>query len=174
MAVNEKYPVRNRDNLTIPIQMQLSLKEKGFSQFFAAFLKSRLNFEHFEKKKMTLAALVFPKLRTPKTWLDKCLKSHVSEDPSTRNMVKVLKQCWSLHHRPFFIFIDHCEGNWIGKSLSIPIQMQLYQKEKTLSKAFAAYFKSRLNFKIFEKKDDPQRFFFFGSYALRKCSQINV
>ena len=38
--------------------------------------------------------------------------------------------------------------------------MQLYQKEKTLSKAFAAYFKSRLNFKIFEKKDDPQRFFF--------------
>ena len=31
--------------------MQLSLKEKSFSQFFAAFLKSRLNFEHFEKKK---------------------------------------------------------------------------------------------------------------------------
>ena len=31
--------------------MQLSQKEKNFVQFFAAFLKDRLNFEHFEKKK---------------------------------------------------------------------------------------------------------------------------
>ena len=30
--------------------MQLSQKQKTFSQFFAAFLKSTLNFEHFEKK----------------------------------------------------------------------------------------------------------------------------
>ena len=30
--------------------MQLPEKEKGFSQFFAAFLKSRLNFKHFEQK----------------------------------------------------------------------------------------------------------------------------
>ena len=29
--------------------MQLSQKLKFFSQFFAAFLKSRINFEHFEK-----------------------------------------------------------------------------------------------------------------------------
>ena len=50
LATDEKYPVLNRDNLTIPIQMQLSQKQKTFSQFFAAFLKSTLNFEHFEKK----------------------------------------------------------------------------------------------------------------------------
>ena len=50
LAADEKYPVLNRDNLTIPIQMQLSQKKKTFSQFFAAFLKSRLNFEYFEKK----------------------------------------------------------------------------------------------------------------------------
>ena len=30
--------------------MQLSEKKKTFSQFFAAFLKSRLNFQHFERK----------------------------------------------------------------------------------------------------------------------------
>ena len=30
--------------------MQLSQKQKTFSQFFAEFLKSRLNFKHFEKK----------------------------------------------------------------------------------------------------------------------------
>ena len=50
LAVDEMYRVLNRDNLTIPIQMQLSEKQKTFSQFFAAFLKFTLNFEHFEKK----------------------------------------------------------------------------------------------------------------------------
>ena len=45
---DEKYPVFNRENLTITIQMQLSQKQKTFSQFFAAFLKSKSNFKHFE------------------------------------------------------------------------------------------------------------------------------
>ena len=31
------------------IQMQLSQKQKTFSELFSSFLKSRLNFEHFEK-----------------------------------------------------------------------------------------------------------------------------
>ena len=30
--------------------MQLSQKQKTFSEFFFAFLKSSLNFEHFQKK----------------------------------------------------------------------------------------------------------------------------
>ena len=34
----------------ILFQMQLSQKKKTFSQLFAAFLKSRFNFEYFEKK----------------------------------------------------------------------------------------------------------------------------
>ena len=33
-----------------PIHTQLSKQEKHFAQFFAVFLKSRLNLEHFEKK----------------------------------------------------------------------------------------------------------------------------
>ena len=45
-----KYSLLNRDNLTQPIQMQLCRKQKTFSQFFSAFLKSSLNFEHFQKK----------------------------------------------------------------------------------------------------------------------------
>ena len=48
--------------------------------------KCTLNSEYFEKK-MTLIDFVFLKLRAPKTWLDKCLKSPVSEDPSRNNMV---------------------------------------------------------------------------------------
>ena len=33
-----------------PIQMQLSQKEKAFSQVFFAFFKCTLNFEHFQVK----------------------------------------------------------------------------------------------------------------------------
>ena len=50
LDADDKYPVLNKDNLTIPIQMQLSQKQKSVSQFLAAFLKSMLNFKNFEKK----------------------------------------------------------------------------------------------------------------------------
>ena len=50
LATDEKYPVLNRDNLTIPIKMQLSRKEKTFSQFLDAFLKSALTFKYSEEK----------------------------------------------------------------------------------------------------------------------------
>ena len=59
LAADEKYPVLNRDNLTITIQMQLSQKRKFFSEFFAAFLKSRLNFEHCDKKDDTHRFSIF-------------------------------------------------------------------------------------------------------------------
>ena len=110
LATNENYHVLNRVNLTIPIQMQLPQKQKYFSEFSVKYLKSRLNFEHF-KKNMTLTAFVFPKLRTLKTWLDKCLKSPVGEDPSKNNMVNVPNHCSNLHHRLFTIIINHCRGN---------------------------------------------------------------
>ena len=50
LAVDEKYLVLQRDNLTMPVQMQLTQKLKTFWQFFAAFLKSALIFKYFEKK----------------------------------------------------------------------------------------------------------------------------
>ena len=46
----DKCSLPNRDNLMQPIHMQLSQKLKTFSEFFPAFSKSRLNFEHFQKK----------------------------------------------------------------------------------------------------------------------------
>ena len=46
--------------------MQLSQKQKTFSEFSSASLKSSLNFENFQKKKMTLIAEVFPRVQTPK------------------------------------------------------------------------------------------------------------
>ena len=50
LTVNDKHYLLNRDNLTQPIQMQLSQKQKTFSEFFFAFLKSILNFKHLTKK----------------------------------------------------------------------------------------------------------------------------
>ena len=50
LAADEKYPVLNRYNLTILIQMQLSQKQNTYSDFFAAFLKCAINFKYFVKK----------------------------------------------------------------------------------------------------------------------------
>ena len=50
-------------------------------------------FSTFCKKMMTLTAFVFPKLRSVKTWLSKRLKSPVSEDAWTSNMVNVPSHC---------------------------------------------------------------------------------
>ena len=47
---NDRYCSLYRGNLTQPIQILLSQKQNTFSQFFSAFLKSKLNFEHFQKK----------------------------------------------------------------------------------------------------------------------------
>ena len=90
---------------------------KSLIYWNAAFLKSRLSFEHFEIKDHPHSFCI-SEMRTLKTWLDKCLKRLFSEDPSTSNMVNVPKHCWNLHHSTFIIFIDHCQGNWVGKSLS--------------------------------------------------------
>ena len=50
MTANDKCPDRDCENLSFPIQMQLSLKPKPFSDSFVQFLKYLSNFKHFEKK----------------------------------------------------------------------------------------------------------------------------
>ena len=50
LTVNDKHYVINRDNLPQPIQMELSQKQKLFSEFFFAFLKSILNFKRLPTK----------------------------------------------------------------------------------------------------------------------------
>ena len=79
LPADEKYYLLNRDNLAQPIQMQLSQKQKTFSQFPFAFSKSILNYKNFPKR-MTSDLMYFPKYLLRKTWFDKCLKSRVSED----------------------------------------------------------------------------------------------
>ena len=50
VTVDEKHYLLNRDNLTEPIQMQLSIKQNTFSEIFFAFLNSLLNFKHLPTK----------------------------------------------------------------------------------------------------------------------------
>ena len=123
---------------------------------------------------------VFRKLRSPKTWSDKCLKSPVSDDPLTSNMVNVQKRSWNQHHSIFSIFIDHRQVNWVPKSLSsIHVKswdcflthwltmksilflietIERYQfrcnylRKKTFPQFFTAFLKCILNFKYFEQK----------------------
>ena len=50
LTVNDKHYLLNRDNLTQQIEMELSEKQKIFSKFLFAVLKSILNFKNFPKK----------------------------------------------------------------------------------------------------------------------------
>ena len=45
LTVDEKHYLLNRDNLTQAIQMELSQKQKAFSEFLFVFSKSMLNFK---------------------------------------------------------------------------------------------------------------------------------
>ena len=87
---------------------------------------------------MALIADVSLELRTRKTWLNKCLKTPVSEDPSTTNMLSWIKHCWNLSHTIFSIF----------KST----QMQLSQKKKAFFAFFWTILKSWLNSEHFQRK----------------------
>ena len=49
--MDDEYSRHNRENLPLPIPMQLSKKPKLFSCNVIEFLEFTLNFEHFEKKK---------------------------------------------------------------------------------------------------------------------------
>ena len=135
---------------------------------------------------MTLIDFVFPKLPPPKMWSGKCVKTPVSFNPSASNMVNVLKHCWYLHHCTIMLLIDHWKVNWVSKSLcychailwlllntlagnekypllkrdnlTIPIQMQLSQKQKNFAEFFAEFLKSLKIFEYKKRKDDPHRF----------------
>ena len=58
--------------------------------------------------------MFFPNYRLRKTWLDKLLKSLVSEHCSTVNMLKGPKHSWNLYGRTFVMFVPRW-GKWSCK-----------------------------------------------------------
>ena len=80
LTADGMYPVQNGENLFLLVQMQLSEKQKTFSQFFVLFLEYQSSFNHFEKK-MIVIANAFPKLMTVKILLrplykKACFRTH--------------------------------------------------------------------------------------------------
>ena len=52
------------------------------------------------------------------TWLDKYLKTLVSEHFSTVNILKSAKHCWNLYNFIFIIFFHQSQENIVGQCLS--------------------------------------------------------
>ena len=65
VTADDKYPVRDYENLQFSIQMQSSYKQKFLSEFFKPFMKCPSNLKDF-RKKMIVISNVFPKLQTVK------------------------------------------------------------------------------------------------------------
>ena len=140
---------------------------------------------------MTLLADGFLNLRTPKNVISKCVKSPVSEDPSTRKMVSGTKYYSKLNDSPFTKFTDPCEDNlgwkslsqWYPKSLGCLLTHWLRMTSIVFLKEgiycnifrwnylikeniFIIFFffwcsKFRFNFQLFQKKDEPHNSWIF-------------
>ena len=87
LTANDKYLVRDCENLSSPIQMKLSLNPKTFSDSFLPFLDSSSNFKHFEKKMIVIATL-FRKLQTLKDSFTPVSKKHRFRAPFEIQHVK--------------------------------------------------------------------------------------
>ena len=119
LTVDDKYSLRNRENLRQTIEMQFSKKQRSFKWYFTGFLKSTSNFEHFEKKKMTLRAPVLPNLRIVKHVVRWIFKIPVSQHSSKMSMIKGPKHCWNLQDRCFIRFFHQFAGGCVVKSLLV-------------------------------------------------------
>ena len=66
LTARDKSCLRNRNNLTQPIQRQFSQTQGTFSDYFFAFLKSTFNFKHFPKKEDTDSSCIFESMDSEK------------------------------------------------------------------------------------------------------------
>ena len=87
LTADDMYSLLNRDNLTQPIRTELFQKQKDFSKFFLAFLKSTLILNIY-KKKMSFIADLLPKLRTPKNVVRYMSKKSRFKEPFDRQHSK--------------------------------------------------------------------------------------
>ena len=186
LAAVEKYPVLNRDNLTIPIQRQLSQQYKTFTQFLSSFSKSPLNFEYFEKKDDPQSFCIFAITDSENVVRQMCKRCHFTRPFDKQHgkraqaLLKYASQHlyhihWSLRSQlsweKSLLLTCRTLGLLVKKlaaddkypvlnrdNLTIPIQMQLSKKQESFSQFFAAFLKSKINFEYFETKVDPQSF----------------
>ena len=102
-----KSPVSEEPTRSKMVNVSKHCQKKFFFLYFLLhFWNVDWTFKIFQKN-MTLTYFELPELRTPETWSDKCLKSHVLEDPSTSIMVNVPNHFGNLHYSIFTLLIEH-------------------------------------------------------------------
>ena len=186
LLADEKYLVLQRNNLTIASEMQISQKQKTFSQFFAPVLKSILKFERFGKKDEPLSFSIFEITDSENVVRSMPTKSRFrgpfEKQHGKRAQAQLKSASYHLYHIHWSLpgqlsrkkslllasiilgllfntlAADEMYPVLNRDNLTIPIQMQLSQKQKTFSNFFAAFMKMRLNFEHFEGKDGPHSF----------------
>ena len=178
LAADEKYRVLNRENLTIPIQMQLSHKQKTFSQFFATFLKSRLNLKHFQKRddphSFCSSEVTYSKNVARKKSKNYSFGRPFDKQHGKRAQALFKSASQHLYHihwslpsqlswKTSLLLTCQILGLLVNTlaadekylvlhrdNLTTPIRIQLSEKLKAFCQFFAAFLKSRLIFKHFE------------------------
>ena len=174
----------------IPDSNAIILKTKTFFWFFFSISGIYLKFQTFLNKRWSWELVYFGNYWLRKTCLEHSLKSTISEDSLTVNMLKRPKLLQKDHESTFIIFFHHYQRTWFGKylpqlyakswgcflthclpndkypvrychNLLSPIQMQLSEKRKTVSSFFFLFLHFTSNFKHFEKRDDHHSYFIF-------------
>ena len=109
-----------------------------------------------------------------KTWLDKCLKSPVSEDPSTSNMVNGPKHCWNLNDTTITIFIDPSEDKFRSKkSLWVICKiLGLLFNPLTPDYRYSLLNRGNLLQHVQMQLSQKQTFFHFFLWIFRICTQF--
>ena len=118
LTADNKYSLRNMEDLPEPIQLQLFNKQNNFSQFFAAYLKSKSNFEHFEKQEFAQILCIFEMRYCERLWLVKCLKSLVSKHLAKVNRLNSLKTCTTAVRSYYLIILAKIELENVCLSIS--------------------------------------------------------
>ena len=160
LTAEDKYSLLNRDNLTQPIDMQLSHKQKTFSWIGFEFFKFALSLEHFKQKDDPLR---WPFEKQHSKRLQTLLKSErqclyhicwwlrgqLRREKSPLVIRKILKLVVNT-------FIAHEKYSLLNRdNLTQQIHIQFSQKQKTFPALSFAFLKSMLNLQHFQQKDDP-------------------
>ena len=116
MTADYKYLVQDCENLPLPIQMQVSEKQKLFLNFLLHFWNLHQTWNVLEEKMIVLAD-VFPKLQTVKNFLRTLSKKHRLRTRIDSQHVKASQMLGNLHESAFTMFFHHSHGRWFGKFL---------------------------------------------------------
>ena len=111
----KEYSRSNSNNLPLPIQNAIIWKTKNILLQFYGIFETYIKGWTFFYKKMSLINY-FRNYWLRKTWLIKCIKCPVSENPSAVNILTSPKNCCNLQKITFILLFHHAEPNWVRKS----------------------------------------------------------